>query len=428
MTLPESTAAGLVESPEVAQASGSMTAGGSALAAGAVLANLLSFGLTVVLARFYDHAQFGALAALLGLQFIAAVPATGLQYVVARRTAAAKLPIGRHHRSSLVTSLVLGGVLMSIGLLASPILGAALHVPAVAVVWVAVLVLPYTINTGQLGTLLGHAQYARFAIAQILMAGGRLTVTMVAAALSFGVVGASGAMAIGTGLATAAAVPLTGWRGWTEPSNDGHHEVGILREMAHASGAIAGLAALINIDILLARHYLSAADSGIYALGALFAKASLWGAQFIPQLIFPKLAATGDRRKLIIGALGVVISIGVAVLLGAIVLGHPLLKVVSGDSDPNAAAMLTPRFALLGVTWAVCQLVLIAAVAQRNPWPIRLLWPLLMVELIVVIAALHGSTDQILNTCLISAAVIALVVTTALVLPTRRTKVVGPTE
>ena len=56
---------------------------------------------------------------------------------------------------------------------------------------------------------------------------------------------------------------------------------------------VAGLIVLSNSDVLLARHFLSPDESGVYVLAALFAKAGLWGTQFVAMLFFPRMSSVG---------------------------------------------------------------------------------------------------------------------------------------
>ena len=67
----------------------SLARAGVLLGVATVLSNALGYGLTVLLTRSYGPSEYGALGALLGVGLIAGIPAGALQYVLARRTAAA---------------------------------------------------------------------------------------------------------------------------------------------------------------------------------------------------------------------------------------------------------------------------------------------------------------------------------------------------
>ncbi len=377
---------------------------GVAVAASAAGGNLLGAAITVALAHYYSGARFGALAALLAIGLVATVPATGMQYVIARRAAQSDLGEHEHDRTSLRYAVVLGvGIALTVCAL-SPLLSAFLDVPVAAVMAVGVSVAPYMLNSAQLGTLLARTRLVRFAIGQVVLAALRFAGIAVACALHAGVTGVMVALAVSTALAVGCCVPLTGLRTWTAGLPG---ERTFARDIARATLDLAGISVVMNMDLLLARHYLSAAESGVYALGALFAKAGLWAAQFVPQLIFARLARSDRRRTLLMRGVIADAAVGVLVLAGALALGRPVLQVVSGDADPVAAARLAPLFALLGAGWAICYLVLLASVATQDRGPSRVLWVMVAAEALCVIAFLHASAMAILATVTVGTALLA---------------------
>ncbi len=392
-----------------------LVSGGLVLAAGSVVSNLLGLGLTVVLARSFDHERYGAVAALLSLSLVMTVPASGLQYVVARRAAATGLR-GEHDRGAWRAAFWLGTLLAGLVVLLAPAIGPFLHVPVLAVVFVGITLLPYTINCAQSGSLLGQALYARFAASQILLAASQIIAALLAGRVG-SVTGVTAFLAAATAVAALGCLWLTGVGRWRVAAPTGGP---FLRELVQATVALAGLSIVMNLDVVLARHYLSPKESGIYALGALFAKAALWGAQFIPQLLFPKIAAASGDRPLLLAGAGIVVGIGGCVVLAAGALATPVLRLASGDADPAASAHLAVRFGLLGVGWALCHLLLLCAVAARNPWPVRVLWPALAIEVALICLRFHRSPSQIVTTCVVATLVLVALIALTTIRPPAR--------
>ena len=63
-----------------------------------------------------------------------------------------------------------------------------------------------------------------------------------------------------------------------------------------ASGPLLGFVLLLNLDVLLARHHLTAAQAGEYAVAAIFAKVAFWLPQGVGVVLLPRLADAGHRR------------------------------------------------------------------------------------------------------------------------------------
>lgn len=378
-------------------------AAGSTLAASTAVSNAFGALIFVVLAHSYAGDAFGGLAALIGLSLIVALPASGLQYVAARRTARAELPAGVHDATSLRWSAVLAVSIAAVVAAAAPLLSRFLDVPGPAVVLVGATVVPYMINCVQLGTLLGHASWTRLAVAQMFLAGSRLGGVVVASSLHQGLTGVMAWLFVATWASVLFCAGLTGLRTWTARLPAG---TDLARELAAATLTLAGISVLINLDLLLARHYLSADDSGTYALAALFAKAALWSAQFVPQLIFSGLARGSGSRVALRRAMFADVAVFVAVLAVAVVAARPLLDLVSRDAHVSDAARLAPLFAVLGAGWALCYLVLLSAIATRTGVAGRLLWVMLAAETAIV-AVWHHSAAQIVAVCAAGSLVLA---------------------
>jgi O-antigen/teichoic acid export membrane protein len=379
---------------------GSLARGGAVLGIAAILANGLGYGFTVVLARGFGAAEYGALGALLGAGLIGAIPAGGLQYVLARRTAARDLGTHRNERAGLLLAVGVGAVLALLVVALAPAAAAFFHLESVwPAVWLGVMLLPYTISGALLGSLLGHERYVVFGAAQVLMAFGRFTAGVFAGLAGFSVTGAIGSVAVATAVTCSLVYLLSGPRSWW--STDAVRAGALLGDLARACSAIAGIAVLSNLDLLLARHYLPRDVSGAYALASLFAKVCLWGGQFVPMVVFARMSRDGRDRRLLLRAGLVCVAVGAAVVLAAAVAAGPIIRTIAGADQGYAAAVpLAVPFALLGTLWALVQLALLAAVAAGDSRPGRLLWAIVAVEAAVIAFGPHSSAGPILATCL----------------------------
>jgi len=387
----------------------SLARAGVLLGVASVLSNALGYGLTVLLTRSFGPAEYGALGALLGVGLIGGIPAGALTYVLARRTAAAELPAGANERAGLRLSITVGAVVGGLVIVLAPVADAFFHLgspwPAF---WLGVMLLPYSVQGALLGGLLGHERYTAFAAGQLLTALARFAAGVATALLALSVAGAMAALAVGTFAAAAGLWWMCGPASWSVPGRSRD----LLADLARACSAIAGVIVLSNVDLLLARHFLSREESGAYALAALFGKACLWGAQFVPALVFPRLARDGSGRGLLLRSAAAAAGVGAAGILVASVAAGPVVRVIAGDDPGYAEAVnLAVPFAILGTLWALVQLALLAAVAAGDPRPGRLLWIVVAVEALVIAVGPHDSPAGILAVSLVCTGVLAVAAT-----------------
>jgi hypothetical protein len=270
------------------------------------------------------------------------------------------------------------------------------------------MLVPYSVQGAMLGGLLGHERYTAFAAGQVLTAVARFAAGVVTALLTLSVAGAMAALAVGTFAAAAGLWWLSGPASWSVPGRSRD----LLADLARACSAIAGVIVLSNVDLLLARHFLSPAESGAYALAALFGKACLWGAQFVPALVFPRLARDGSGRGLLLRSAAAAGGVGLAGILAAAVAAGPVVRAIAGDDPGYAQAVaLAVPFAVLGTLWALVQLALLAAVAGGDPGPGRLLWVVVAVEALIITVGPHDSPAAILAVGLVCTSVLAVAAT-----------------
>src|SRR6266511_2732125 len=243
-------AAPLAAGPSLARA-------GLMVAPAMAVANGLNYAFNLVMLRLLEPAAYGALGALLAVILIGTVPGLALQAVVARHTA---LRAGDRR--------------------------------AVAALWLAANILPLPLVSALQGMLQGVQRFGALAAALLLNAGARLAVGVGLVAAGHGVDGALAASVAGSVLAMLLPLtllrPMLAGRGVPSGAPPGGPAVpsgaprpapataALGREVGAAALAFLGLLLLTNVDLLLARHYLAAEPSGLYAAGAVVAKIAYW--------------------------------------------------------------------------------------------------------------------------------------------------------
>jgi O-antigen/teichoic acid export membrane protein len=386
--------------------------GGLVLGLGTGISTALGYAFTAVLARSFGPAEYGALVALLGAGLIGTIPASGLQYVVARRTVSLGLPAGRNDGPTLLLSGVTGVALCLLVALTSPITKDYLHLASVGpVLALGVTLIPLTVSGALQGGLLGHHRLGALSTLMVLTAVARFAGGALTAALGWDVTGAMGTLAAAAVVTAVVGYALTGPESWGARSWGAsvrgarvalRVEKALAGDVARACSAVAGITVLTNVDLLLARHYLPADVSGAYGVASLFAKAMLWGTQFVAQAAFPALARPERARRLLAQAVAGTAAIGAVGVLLTVVAAGPVVRVATGQASYGEAARLAPWFALLGLGWALAQVLLLAAVAAGERTAGRILWLVITAEAAAIAFALHGSAGEILAACLIS--------------------------
>jgi O-antigen/teichoic acid export membrane protein len=372
----------------------------------AVLAgNLVGYLFTVVVARQLGPAAYGALGGLLAIVIALAVPGMALQLVVARRVA-----LDRRRGAGIPEAAVLGlalrlGIALGVpALAAAPLFSGYLHLGSLGPpAWLAVnlALLPPLFAVS--GLLQGGERFGVLTGVLLLVAAGKLPLGVALVAAGYGVEGALAGVAAGTLAAVLLGVAACGPAS-RRPTPAGEEPTGGLGpEVAAATVGVLGLVALTNLDVLLARHYLPAADSGLYAAGSVVAKVTYWAPLAGLMVVFPRLAADGARRALLRRAGVATLAFGALCAAGSAVLAAWPALVPFGRAYAAVGPDL-PLFAALGTAFALVQLLLfsdIAARGRRSPWPVGLA---VAGQGLLVAGPFHHSVTQIVTVALASAA------------------------
>jgi len=404
-----------------------LTRGGLVLAPSVGLTHGLHYAYNVAMAAVLGPAAFGALGALLALILLGSVPGIALQAMAARHTAL--LATDQRDQQALWSSLLRlaawwGAALAAVTVAASPVLGAWLHLDSPAPVLALALALaPSTFSYTSQGMLQGREAFGAFITVGLVNAVVKLVAGLGLVAAGFGVSGAVAGAAVGTWLGAAVGVLLVRRSIVAAPPAGGAPRAAapaataLGREATVAITGLLGLFLLTNLDVPLARHFLPAEASGLYALGAVVAKIAFWGPQFVTTLVFARLVTGGDRRRLLAGSAALIVASGalLAVGLAALAALGVALPLLGGDYAAIGRAL--PLFAVLGCSLALVQLLLFEEIAASARRMGRVLALAAVLQAALISVAFHDSVGEIVGTAL--AAALALVAV-GVVLASRR--------
>jgi O-antigen/teichoic acid export membrane protein len=338
-----------------------------------VVLNLCTYGFTIIAAHRLGPAEFGAVAALMGLLLVLNVVGLGLQTTAARRVsqAAADRPI--RAQEVLHVSHRLSPALGLLCLAAAPLISHAFHLQsALTAPMVAVSVWLQTAALGQAGVLQGARRWSGVAALYAGNGIGRLGGGLLGMAWRDDALGAM------TGVAAGSVLPVAvGWwalRGRERPALPDGRAREVLVELARNSHALIAFLALSNADIIVARIALPAHPAGWYAGGLILVKAVLFLPQFVIVLAFPALASGGAQRRASrrLG-LALVSVLGAAAVAGAAILPG-LAMIFVGGAEYDTIRPILWQFAVLGTALCVLQVLVYDIVAGQDHRPVAVLW------------------------------------------------------
>lgn len=374
------------------------------MTAASLAGNASSYVFTVVAARLLAPAAFGELSALMAVLVVGVVPAMSVQTGVALRVAALGRGGGRQEQGGAVGfGLALGATVGTLGLLAAPLLTRLLHLrgPAAALI-LPVALFAFPVLGSLAGVLQGRQRFGALALVMgldaLLRVGGAIAGLAVGRAPATALAG----LAAGVLAAATTAYVLCGRPKPALPS------AVLLRRVGHALYATVGLVVLVSLDVILARTTLAGHESGVYAVGAVFAKIAYWLPQAVAVVVLPRLArGAATRRSTLARGLLAVVCIDAPVVLVAAVFGRDLLPLVGGAGYRGEAVPLW-LFALTGSLLAVGQLLLYSRLAAGDVRSVVAVWIAVAAEVALVRWWLGGSVVAVASAAGCAAAFLVL--------------------
>jgi O-antigen/teichoic acid export membrane protein len=339
-------------------------------------------------ARLLAPAEFSALATVLAICAIATVPGVALQTAIAVRVARgeAVAPV----RLALVTSVISAAVL----LLASPVLTSALYLSWSIIALTALMVVPVIAIGAWLGVLQGERSFGKLATGMVLLALARFGGFIAAIALGYGVVTILAWGVVGAFIGVLPILLLV------KPGH-GDEGKGTAREVLAAIMAVLAMLVMSYMDVIAARHLLSAEESAEYAVLSVLTKGALWAPQVVTVLALPRLAAR--RRHALPLAAAAVTLVGI-VLVGASVFASDLAVRLAGGPAYLHLAGFAPAFALIGAFYSLAFLLVNTRIAHAVKWPSAPVWIAVAGFLGVALTLPNPSIGSIVTTAIASSA------------------------
>ena len=356
-----------------------------------LLGNGTAYLLSMVSARVLDPADFGALGALLGLLVIIATLGISTQALTARRVSTAsaterKDVEGQAIRLSIFTAfaILIGAVIISWPvsvIFAIPILAVLTGVASLGFV---------VIGSAAMGIAQGREEHIKLSIAFIANTACRAFGGIIGVVVFQSVTGVGFGVLIGCAVGAAIAHQLISPKTFSSKLKDG---IGI--EFGHIAHALIVLFTLTNIDVLLARVFLTEDLSGEYSVGVLLAKIAFFLPNAIIIVLFPKMSG-GDSHRALYIATALTAMVGVVITLASVFAGDMIISILGGSqyTDLGGEAWL---FALEGSAFALVQVLLYARLAAQDRRAVLAVWGALAVLTVIVVGWRHNSVAEIVT-------------------------------
>ncbi len=354
----------------------------AAVTAAGVAVNALGYAAPLLGARFLSPGDLGALGSALALAAVASVVGLGLQTAVAVRQA--RRGSVRAGMVTAITAACAGGLLI----VSTPLLAATLNLSYWVPPLMGVMTVAVVLGSRWLGEAQGAQRFHALAWGMAMLGFARYGGVIVGLATGAGVVGS---LALGTAVAwiTLPALALLAHRGEAVPvERVSTADLSLGRAVVAASSASLAMLTISYADLILARYFLSAADSGAYTVGAVLTKGALWAPGVVTIIALPRLARGSERTLRI--AVAAVATCGAVLVLSATFAGR-LAVTLAGGSGYEALAVYAPLFAATGALYAIAFVFLNARIAAGGRRPAAPLW-IAVVGLVVVVALLNPPT------------------------------------
>ena len=159
---------------------------------------------------------------------------------------------------------------------------------------------------------------------------------------------------------------------------------------------------LTNIDVLLARVFLTEELSGEYSVGVLLAKIAFFLPNAIILVLFPKMAA-GNARRAVFVAAGLTACVGVAITAFALAFGPFVIRVLGGPQYVGDLGDQAWLFALEGSAFALVQVLLYARLATQDRRAVAMVWIALAALVAIVVGWRHDTVAEIVTSVVLVA-------------------------
>lgn len=356
-----------------------------------LVGNGAAYLLSMIAARILAPAQFGALGALLGLLVIISTVGIATQAFTARRVAVAGEDHDRIEGESIRLSVIVGVTIMVAGVIAAWPLSRLFEIPVIALATGIASIGFVVMGSAAMGIAQGREDHGRLAWAFIANGAGRAAGGVLGVVLLGSVEG----VGIGILVGCAAGAAISYWiickGAWS-----GSLSTGVRGDFVHVFHALVVLFTLTNVDVLLARVFLTADESGEYSVGVLLAKIAFFLPNAIVIVLFPKMTSANSRRAVYV-ATALTAIVGLLITSFSFLFGDFVIRVLGGVQYPDLGSEAW-LFALEGSAFALVQVLLYARLATQDRSAVISVWVALVVLVGVVTIWRHDSVAEIVTT------------------------------
>lgn len=359
--------------------------------AATLVANGAAFLLSMVAARVLGPTDFGAFGALIGILLILATVGISIQALAARRVSTAQADRAEVEGQLMRLATYVGAGLAVAGVVAAWPLGFVFSIPWIAVA-TGIASLGFVIfGSAALGIAQGREERIPFSVAFVALNGIRAVGGII------GVLALSSVVGVGIGLLAGCGVgAYIAYRKVSPGARASKVGDGMGVELGHIVHALMVLFTLTNVDVLLARLFLSETGSSEYSVGVLLAKIAFFLPNAVLIVLFPKMSGQNSRRPVLI-ATGLTAMVGVAITSFAFLFGPLVVRILGGIQYESVAADMW-LFALEGSAFALVQVLLYSRLAAQDRRAVLAVWGALVALVAIVALWRNESLVQIVTT------------------------------
>jgi O-antigen/teichoic acid export membrane protein len=266
---------------------------------------LLSYLFQLVMSRNLRASEFGLLNGLMSFSLLLTIPVSTIQLTVARQTAEMVVRRGYHQvRRSMsedlrrITLFILVGMVGYI--LVIPSLASFFHTSPAPIWLVGALCLVSLYVPFAEGVLQGMQRFQILAGSILTRYVGKLALGGLLVLVGLGVEGALAALFLSTVAAAMFSFAMVASIGDAEGAQagaSGGEETTRRADVWPTLVTYASVVLLMNVDLTLARHYLSATDSAHYAIAALLGKIAYYLPGFLVVIMVPRVASASASGR-----------------------------------------------------------------------------------------------------------------------------------
>lgn len=371
--------------------------------AATLIGNGSAYLLSMVSARILNQADFGALGALLGLLVIIATLGISTQALTARRVSTAVgVQRSEVEGQAIRLSVFVGAAIIAGALITAWPISVVFSIPVIAVVTGISSLAFVVIGSAAMGIAQGREEHLRLSFAFIANGMGRAIGGIIGVVVLQSVTGVGIGILVGCAVGALISYQLICPKTFSSKLRDG---IGV--EFGHVAHALIVLFTLTNIDVLLARIFLTEDLSGEYSVGVLLAKIAFFLPNAIIIVLFPKMSS-GNSSRTVYLATGLTAILGLIITTVSVIAGDLVIAVLGGSQykDLGSEAWL---FALEGSAFALVQVLLYARLAAQDRRAVLAVWGALVILVTVVAVWRHDTVAEIVTTVVAVSLVLTVV-------------------